>query len=77
MPINKHYSDQNGNQYCTARPPRLPGQVQITIRTKHYTYRTEETYVPPPRKRLRPPRLPGHTSVKTTQIYTYVLNRGW
>ena len=29
MPINKHYSDQNGNQYCTARPSCLPGQIDV------------------------------------------------
>ncbi len=58
--------------------PRLYDRVVEVLRTRHYSRRTEQTYpasrdgydIHTVQERL------GHSEVKTTMIYTHVLNGG-
>jgi integrase len=47
--------------------PRLYDRIIEVFRVHHYSGRTEEAYVQ---------ELLGHKDVRTTMIYTHVLNRG-
>ena len=52
------------------KPPRLLEQVRGAIRRKHFSLRTEHTYIRTVQELL------GHKEVTTTMIYTHVLNKG-
>ncbi len=55
--------------------PRLYDWVVEVLRTRHYSRRTEQTYESGYDIRTVQELL-GHSEVKTTMIYSHVLNRG-
>ena len=62
-------------------PPKLLDQVRNAIRRRHYSYRTEETYIHWIKMEsgydIRTVQeLLGHDSVETTMVYTHVMNKG-
>lgn len=55
----------------TARPPKLLDQLRETIRQRHYSYRTEETYVAWVKRYIRYHHIqhPKHLSVKEIEAF--------
>ena len=41
----KHHNTQSHNNTSDPKPKKLLEQVQEALRTKHYSYRTEQTYI--------------------------------
>ena len=61
--------------------PRLPDRVRDEIRKRHYSRRTEKTFVGWIRRFIlfhgkRHPAEMGEVEMSTTMVYTHVLNRG-
>ena len=55
-----------------SQKPRLLDQVRQVIRVKHYSLRTQESYINWIKRFI----LLGQKNVETTMIYTHVINQG-
>ena len=71
----KHPSNTSG----TDRKPKIMDRLREALRSRHYSRRTEQTYCHWVKRFIffhKVQELMGHNDVKTTMIYTHVLDRG-